>query len=331
MIRPSLIGLSLLVLVTSTSCVADLGGVAATTRLRERLTTLPLGGGQADDRYVAFRGKKKNKDGFQVWGLPRELWAPFRVEWKAGAMDVNKPDLGASFFCMQLRNREAVPAFTVALCGAKGTVDGSITAFATSSTGNFGTPHEFANTKVVEFAFDADGTDLKLFARAEGDVSYVEIGSRPFVDQMVPLVPSISASLLRKKNVVGFDSIRVVSNGTALVKATDEQLAARAIYEAADPIIEGLYALDGTDPETAIVDANIDTTSALIDDVLVTLGGLSGQPALDSAAKLGTAKAKLAKAKAAIANDKSAAKIGDKLGAAINAMFEAAVTIDPAE
>ncbi len=333
MIRPSTLVLVLLVSSAAAGCVANLGGKSAATIIQERLTTLPSGGGDPNDRYLAMKGKKKNKDGFQIYGVPRELWAPFRLEWSGGVMDAKKPDLGNSFFYMQLTERQPAPAAFWALCGAKGSTANSLTAFATSSMGNFGTPHEFENAKVLEFAFDHDGTDLHLLARAEGDASFIEIGLVPNaqLDEMVALIPNIGATALRKKNVVGFDNIRVVSNGAATLKQLDTQIAARHIYEAADIVTESLYRLDGTDPETAQVTTDITNAKAAIDVVRTDLTSIAGQPALDASAKLNVAKSKLDKAQKAINKGKSAEKIGDKIGAAIDEMFQAAVGLDPAE
>lgn len=281
----------------------------------------------AADHYIEMRSKKADALGFIR--LPRDLWPPFRYECTAGVFDASKFDASeGGQVCVELDGRATDPLKFFGMCGqilsdginVYGYSDASVVPIAS---------HKFDGAHAIDFAIEADGNTITLLARAVGDPSYMTIADAAYSDPTFALLPSFGVSGLDKKGAVGFDFLRVTSNGDPPAPTTLQQDAARAAWTAADPILEAIYSLDGGMPDAPASGLAIAAGLVALDGADAAVALLPESKKQKNAAKsLAAARKKLEGAGGALI-DLKLAKALDRLRDAAEEVVSTAVKLDP--
>lgn len=281
------------------------------------------------DRYLAFRATKANNAGFFV--VPRDLWTPFRFESAGGLYE---PQLAAKAvggtFGIELDRRGPLPPADFYGISAQVLANGLNVFAYTQASGVVGQLF-FQDATEIEFAIDADGTDMEFLAREPGDLNFQTIANVGFANQQEPLNPGMGAFGLQKKGVVGFDDFRVAFNGDAPFVLSAEQVAARAIWDATAGQIDAAHGLDGATPDYAAAEAALAGSLPLLQDAIAALQALPASKARKKAIKdLKDARPLVVEAHAFAQKQKKAAKAIGKLKKAFKKQLKAVSRIDPA-
>lgn len=232
-----------------------------------------------DDHFIQFKGKnrepKNGRLGFIQ--MPRELWQPFCWQTSAGLYDPNHPAT-RGIFCTEVGRTGSPPSQYFGMCAQ--VLGGGLNVYAYAHTsGSALGSMLFAGATEVDFKIEATVNTIIFSARPTGDVSWNQIATHAFSGQAQALFPSIGVSGIGKKQVVGFDNYRVVSNTIPLDPSGTELSVANILWAAADLMIESLHDLDGNNPDyaTAATDlaaARAQLNSALTSSAAITNGKL---------------------------------------------------------
>lgn len=201
------------------------------------------------DRYFKLEGKKHEPAGGRVGfiQMPRELWAPFRFETSGGLYDLNHPATQGRF-CTEIGRTGSPPSQYYGMCANILPGGLQVYAYAHTSGSALGSV-VFAGATEVDFAIETSGSGMTFYSRPTGNPVWVEIATHPFSGQTVPLFPAVGAVGIGKKEVVGFDNFRLVSNSPSPDAQSSEQIVATALWSAADGMLESMHGLDGTAPD----------------------------------------------------------------------------------
>ena len=196
--------LALLFAGTVSGCAfGDFGGVT----VKSRSVKSTGSDGKGSNRYLAFRARKKAKDGFGFIRVRRDLWAPFRLEVTGGLFHSGRANLGTGVFYVELEAGIFDPFPFYNICAELVPGGIKLTAHQGDALGDPVTVGELTldGATVVDFVLDHDGQDLDFLARAAGEATYRTLASIRLADQTTPLRPRFGVEGIRRGAEVGFD------------------------------------------------------------------------------------------------------------------------------
>jgi hypothetical protein len=280
----------------------------------------------AADRYLAFEGTKR-KPGLAFVQFNRDLWKPFRYEATAGRFDPAGPTARPGFFGIEVDRRGTSPPDFSGIFVAP-LEDGRLQVFAARPDGETLGQLVLAPTDTVDVAIEHDGATLRFLVRPEGDETYTEVAAQPFATQDEPLIPSLFVNDIEKGTEVGYDNLRVTFNGAPPPGSSRRKLAARAANDVMDPILEAVYAMDGTAPDRPAADDHLLDALSALDTATEPVKAVGGGRSRKAAKQLAGCRKKVEGARALAGSGGSEEDVLDLLAKALKKAGKAVRILD---
>lgn len=283
---------------------------------------------QATDTVFSIQALRTG-DGtaFGVVRAPRELWAPFRWEVRAGTLHPEGTPVGPGFFCVELDDLMTDPSTYFGICAQP--VAGGLNVFVIRNGNNNVGQRFLPGTSAVDFAVEGTGTSLRFLAAAP-DGGEEEVAEIAFADQQRPLFPSVGAAQMPPGTRADFDFSRVVANSLP-GSASKGRVAREQVFVASDHLQEAEYALDAGAGDRDEADLRIELAVESVDEAAATVAALSDPVLVKSGGKKVAALRKAAVAAGeALAAGKPERSVLGKIRKALKSAGNAIVTLAPA-
>ncbi|MBK9384167.1 MAG: hypothetical protein IPN34_05020 [Planctomycetes bacterium] len=236
-------------------------GGSASARIGAARAKIP--GSRAQRSYISMRTREE-ANGFGFVRPPYDLWGSFAVETTCGVYDPELFDAthgGRAVLELDARGPSPLEFYGL---GAQvfSTPQRGINVYVQTHLGNHGALF-FPGAERIDFRIESNGTALFFFAREAGEGNFVQVDTRTISTPSAPLNAGLGFAGLGRDGELGFEFLRVPTNGAPPTSQGAQYDALQRYYDALFDLQAAAHELNGPSPYPLLADEELG--AALLD------------------------------------------------------------------
>ncbi|MBL8897814.1 MAG: hypothetical protein JNM84_09305 [Planctomycetes bacterium] len=262
-------------------------GGSSSARIGAARAKIP--GSRAQRSYISMRTTAE-ANGVGYVRPPYDLWGSFAVETTCGVYDPELFDAtheGRAVFQLDARGPSPLEFYGL---GAQvfSTPQRGINVYVQTHLGIHGALF-FPGAERIDFRIESNGTALFFLAREAGEGNFVQVDTRTIATPSAPLNARLGFAGLGREGELGFEFLRVPTNGTPPTPQGAQYDALQRYYDGLFDLQAAAHELNGPSPYPLLADEELGAALLDLEESRTLIAGLSlenGKEPLDIAGAL---------------------------------------------